>query len=311
MHDLAVEHLVVDDLAVELDFALVQHFDANFLAAVFLGVVLLDVLAGEETGQFHGDATLFHLVDDDDAEQTVVDLCVGADGHSAADAGAVADAYHEHALIHGFAVDGDAELVPFDMGESVEERGVILDFAVKRLHLGVADEHIDIHARAGDIEATAAADIDVVDIARFALEDDIHCVLDLAGMTGRADEIVAGAAGDYAEGDIAEVGNAVQHLVEGAVAAEDDELDTGFFGELRGDFRRMTGALGVVDLVLLFVVGEYLLDLFQCLQALTLASDWVDDYIIHRQISRNVRIYKHSIIFALLCQVVWQSMKND
>ena len=185
------------------------------------------MFAGEEAGQFDGDAALFHLVDDDYGEQSVVHLRFGAYGHAATYAGAVADAYHKDALVHGPAVNGDAQLVPFDVGEGVEEGSVVLHFAAERLHFGVAEEYVHVHARAGDVEASAAADVDVVDVADVASQDEFYRVLDLARMPGGADEVVARAARDDAQGDVVEIRYAVEHFVEGSVAAHDYDLRVG------------------------------------------------------------------------------------
>lgn len=291
MHHFAIEHLVVDDFAVQLDFAVVQHFYADFLAGIDFRIVLFHVLAGEEARQFDGDAALFHLVDDDDGEQSVVHLRVGTNRHSAAYAGAVAHAYHKHALVHRFAVYRYAELVPFDVRERVEEGSVIFHFAVESLHIRVADEHVDVHTRARDVQASAAADVYVIDISSVAFQDEFHRVLDFAGMTRRADEVVARAAGDYAEGDVVEIRYAVEHLVERAVAAHNDEFRVGFCGKLAREFGGVARIFGVVHGVFGAVLAKYLFDLFQRFQAFALAALGVDDDVEHKQTSSIVRFF--------------------
>ena len=194
----------------------------------------------------------------------------GTNRHSAAYAGAVAHAYHKHALVHRFAVYRYAELVPFDVRERVEEGSVIFHFAVESLHIRVADEHVDVHTRARDVQASAAADVYVIDISRVAFQDEFHRVLDFAGMTRRADEVVARAAGDYAEGDVVEIRYAVEHLVERAGAAHN---------------------------------AKYLFDLFQRFQAFALAALGVDDDVEHKQTSSIVRFFQHFSAFARFCQV--------
>ena len=147
MHDFAFKNLVVDDFAVQFDFAVVEHFHGDFLCGIDFGVVFLDVFARQESGKFHRDTALFHFVDYNDGEQSVVNFRVGAYRHTAAYAGAVADPNHKHAFIHSLAVDGEAEFVPLYVNESVYEGRVIFQFAAESLHCGVAEQYVDPRPR--------------------------------------------------------------------------------------------------------------------------------------------------------------------
>ncbi len=99
--------------------------------------------------------------------------------------------------------------------------------------------------------------------------------------TLRADEVVARAAGDYAEGDVVKVHDAVQHLVEGAVSAHDDEFGVGLCGEFAREHGGMTRVLGVVHFIFFAMLGEELFHGFECLQALPLSALRIDDYVEH------------------------------
>ena len=123
--------------------------------------------------------------------------------------------------------------------------------------------------------------VDVVDISDVAFQDEFHRVLDLLGVLGRADEVVACAAGDYAEGDVVKVHDAVQHLVEGAVSAHDDELGVGLCGEFAREHGGVTRVLGVVHFIFFAVLFEEFFHGFECLQALPLAALRIDDYVEH------------------------------
>ena len=123
------------------------------------------------------------------------------------------------------AVEPRGELVIFEFDERNDQAQKVPRFAAEQPVRAAAAQNFDVDARADDVDAAhALRHLHVFRVLRRAVRDEVDRLYGVLGDLCRGGEVVARAHGDQPEGAVFEVAKAVQRLVQGAVAADDDDV---------------------------------------------------------------------------------------
>jgi len=242
----------------------VDGFGLDDAAAALGDVGATEVFARIEVvgeAEFFGER---HVAQGDDIEESVVELGVGGDHHTAAEVAAIGDGdVVDGALGEGLAVDlhadglvavgeGGAERSEEEGGLAAEPFGALVDEAI-----GEAGD-----AEAGDVDEGAGQRVPLVirDAERAQVDgatgapEATDGLFEAAGEAEGALEIAPGSGGDHGQigplqGLAFVVEVSLDGLVEGAIAADDSQgLDAIFTGEA-GEAGGVTGTRGLGDIM--------------------------------------------------------------
>ena len=192
-----------------------------------------EVLALVGLRQDEREVALRHVADEQDVEEAVVGLGVGAHHHAAAEEATVADHRVDHPAAARLVPDRHAHLPGLPSEEHRERRPVVRDLAAERLR-GLVRALRD---RTGDAGAPDVREIRTrllarpravrddarVDLAHRPLQRDVDRRVEISRDVERAHEVPAGSARDHRELDVPRADHAVDDLVHRAVSAHHHE----------------------------------------------------------------------------------------
>ena len=192
-----------------------------------------EVLALVGLRQDEREVALRHVADEQDVEETVVGLGVGAHHHAAAQEPAVADHRVDHPAAARLVPDRHAHLPGLPPEEHRERRPVVRDLAAERLRglvRALRDRPRD--AGATDVREVrtrlvasprAVGDDAGVDLAHRPLQRDVDCSIEVSWNIEGAHEVPTGPARNHRELDVFRADHAVDDLVHRAVSAHHDQ----------------------------------------------------------------------------------------
>ena len=194
-----------------------------------------------------GDGGLFDAVDDDHVQQPVVDLGLWGDGDAPAEAPAVGGAGDQRLVGFGALRRDLAEPFGRVVHNGQYQRRQVGCGAPEPLHGGVAAQYVHVDAGADGVDAPHPGAVQVVGGLRRAGQYEAERPGRVRRDARRGREVVAAAAGDQPHARAGRVAQAVEHLVQRAVAAHGD--DVRFLGvrrELTRDGRGVAAVPGHV-----------------------------------------------------------------
>ena len=106
----------------------------------------------------------------------------------------------------------------------VEQRIIVCRFALQRFAICIFEQDVDVHAAAAHVQAAIFAKFHIVHEADLAVQDGLHRLFDIGGVSGFFDKIVAAAASYETERNVVEVVDSAKHLVKRAVAAHNHNV---------------------------------------------------------------------------------------
>ena len=191
-----------------------------------------------------GQVALRHVADQQHVEDAVIGLRVWAHHHSAAEEATVADHRVDHPPSARLVADRHAHLSGLPPEEHGEGGPVVRDLAAQRLRRFVgplcdgagdprARDVCEVRARL-DTRPRSIADDACIDLADCSLSRDVDGAVEVAWDVERAHEVPARAARDDGELDVAGADHAVDDLVHGPVAADDDQQRGALVDRFRG-----------------------------------------------------------------------------